>query len=94
MDDLFGTGKGKLILDSKWKLTAEFEMKDLGPMHYFLGLEVWQKPNKIILSQGKCVVEIFDEIRDDGLGIHDYPEEDGFIFGDTTFERIDATLYK
>ena len=33
-------------------------MKDLGLMHYFLGLEVWQKPNKIFLSQGKYAVDI------------------------------------
>ena len=42
VDDLFLTGKEKLITDCKKKLVAEFEMKDLGPMHYFLGLEVWQ----------------------------------------------------
>lgn len=40
VDDLFGTGEEKLILDSKRKLVAEFGMKDLDPMHYFLGLEV------------------------------------------------------
>ena len=40
VDDLFLTGEEKLILDSKRKLTAEFEMKDLNMMHYFLGLEV------------------------------------------------------
>jgi hypothetical protein len=33
-------------------------MKDLGLMHYFLGLEVWQRPNKICLSQGQYVVDI------------------------------------
>jgi hypothetical protein len=79
VDDLFGTGEGKLIVDSKRTLAAEFEMKDLGPMHYFLGLEVWQKPDEIILSQGKYAVEIFDEIRDNGLGIHDYADDNGFI---------------
>ena len=39
VDDLFLTGEEKLILDSKRKLAAEFEMKDLGMMHYFLGLK-------------------------------------------------------
>ena len=58
MDDLFLTGEDKLILDSKGKLAVEFEMKDLGTMHYFLGLEVWQKSSEIMLSQGKYVVEI------------------------------------
>jgi hypothetical protein len=33
-------------------------MKDLGMMHYFLGLEVWQRTNDIFLSQGKYTVEI------------------------------------
>ena len=42
VDDLFLTGEDKLITDCKKKLAAEFEMKDLGLMHYFLGLEVWQ----------------------------------------------------
>ena len=41
VDNLFLTGKEKLILDSKRKLATEFEMKDFGMMHYFLGLEVW-----------------------------------------------------
>ena len=41
VDDLFLTSDEELIADSKRKLTAEYEMKDLGPMHYFLGLEVW-----------------------------------------------------
>jgi hypothetical protein len=52
VDDLFLTGEEKLITDYKKKLTAEFEMKDLGLMHYFLGLEVWQSPEKIFLNQG------------------------------------------
>jgi hypothetical protein len=41
VDDLFLIGEEKFITDCKKKLLAEFEMKDLGLMHYFLGLEVW-----------------------------------------------------
>ena len=55
---LFLTGSEKLILKCKRELASEFEMKDLGLLHYFLGLEVWQKPGEIILSQGKYTVEI------------------------------------
>jgi hypothetical protein len=40
VDGLFLTGEEKLITDCKKKLAAEFEMKELGLMHYFLGLEV------------------------------------------------------
>ena len=33
-------------------------MKDLGMMHYFLGMEVWQSADGISLRQGKYAVEI------------------------------------
>jgi hypothetical protein len=42
VDDLFLIGEENLITECKKKLASEFEMKDLGLMHYFLGLEVWQ----------------------------------------------------
>ena len=41
VDDLFLTGNEKQIVECKKKLAEEFEMKYLGLMHYFLGLEVW-----------------------------------------------------
>jgi hypothetical protein len=58
VDDLFLTGSKKLIAKFTQALTAEFEMKDLGMMHYFLGLEVWQRTDDIFPSQGKYTVEI------------------------------------
>ena len=47
VDDLFLTGNEKQIVECKKKLTKEFKMKDLGLMHYFLGLKVWQSPEGI-----------------------------------------------
>ena len=47
VDDLFVTGMDGLITDTKRKLAVEFEMKDLGMMHYFLGMEVWQNADGI-----------------------------------------------
>jgi hypothetical protein len=41
VDDLFLNGEEKIITDCKKKIIVEFEMKYLGPMHYFLGLKVW-----------------------------------------------------
>jgi hypothetical protein len=41
VDALFLTGEENLITKCKKKISAEFEMKDLGLMHYFLGFEVW-----------------------------------------------------
>jgi hypothetical protein len=58
VDDLFLTGAARLIVLCKRELASEFEMKDLGLMHYFLGLEVWQRSSEIFLGQGKYTVEI------------------------------------
>ena len=41
VDDLFVIGGDGFIADTKRNLSFEFEMKDLGMMHYFLGIEVW-----------------------------------------------------
>jgi hypothetical protein len=57
VDDLFLTGEEQLIAQCKRELTSEFEMKYIGLMHYFLGLEVWQRTNEIFLSQGKYTVD-------------------------------------
>ena len=53
VDELFLTREEKLITECKKKLASGFEMKDHGLMHYFLGLEVWQSPERIFLNQGK-----------------------------------------
>ena len=58
VDDLFLTGAERLIGWCKQQLASELEMKDLGLMHYFLGLEVWQRGDEIFLSQGRYIVDI------------------------------------
>jgi hypothetical protein len=50
VDDLFLTGDENLTYGFKRELSSEFEIKDLGLMHYFMGLEVWQRPDEIFLS--------------------------------------------
>jgi hypothetical protein len=50
VDDLFLTGIESLVIECKYVLASEFEMKDLGMMHCFLGLEMWQRTNEIFLS--------------------------------------------
>ena len=58
VDDLFVKGMDGLITDTKRKLASKFKMKDMGMMHYFLGMEVWQNTDGIFLGQGKYAVEI------------------------------------
>lgn len=38
-------------------------MKDLGLVHYFLGLEVWQKENYIFLNQRKYTIGILTKFE-------------------------------
>ena len=58
VDGLFLIGNEKQIANCKKKLAEEFEMKYLGLMHYFIGVEVWHRLEGIFLNQGKYAVEI------------------------------------
>jgi hypothetical protein len=61
VDDLFLTGEESLIIQCKKELASEFDMKDLGLMHYYLGLEVWQKRGEVFLGQGKYAIKILQK---------------------------------
>jgi len=63
VDDLFITGVEHLITECKRGLTSEFEMSDIGLMHYFLGMEVWTKVGHIFMGQGKYVVDILSRFQ-------------------------------
>jgi hypothetical protein len=58
VDDLFLTRDEGIISWCKRELTSKFKMKDLGLMHYFLGLEVWQRQGEIFLAQGKYTMDV------------------------------------
>jgi len=58
VDDLFITGAERLISGCKEDLAMEFKMKDIGLMHYFLGLEVWKEEGHIFLGQGQYDVGV------------------------------------
>jgi hypothetical protein len=42
------------------RLCAEFALKDLGPMHYFLGIEVVRRADGFFLHQRKYARELLD----------------------------------
>jgi hypothetical protein len=95
VDDLFLTGNEKLITDCKKKFAIEFEMKDLGQMHYFLGLEVWKNLGEIFLSQGKYVVEILKRFgMMDCKSMTTPMTTNPNLLCDTSLEIVDATLYR
>jgi hypothetical protein len=51
VDDLFITGEESLIIQCKKDLASEFDMKDLGLMHYYLGLEYGRSVVKYSLDK-------------------------------------------
>lgn len=48
------------MIECKRELSFELKMKELGLMHYFIGLEVWKSPSEIFLSQEKYVVKLLE----------------------------------
>ena len=51
VDELRLTGDEKVITSCKEDLAKEFEMKDMGLLHYFLGLEIWQRDGELFVSR-------------------------------------------
>lgn len=64
VDDLIFTGSSSTMFDDfKQSMMNEFEMSDLGLMHYFLGYEVAQNSAGIFSSQKKYVREILERFQ-------------------------------
>jgi hypothetical protein len=94
VDDLILTGDELLILSCKKDLATEFEMKDLGLLHYFLGLEIWQRSGGLFVSQGKYAREILEKFNMHGCKPVDTPLPGGWRKEDATSgEEVDATVY-
>jgi hypothetical protein len=95
VDDLILTYEENLITDCKKNLSFEIEMKDLGLMNYFLGLEVWQNPKEIFLNPGKQVVEIMKSFDMMDCKSMSTPMETNLnLLVNTSLEIIDVTLYR
>jgi hypothetical protein len=62
VDDIVITGNDfEEISDLKHHLAKEFEVKDLGALRYFLGIEVSQGSKGIFLSQRKYTLDLLKE---------------------------------
>ncbi|KAI3664859.1 hypothetical protein L6452_43468 [Arctium lappa] len=62
VDDMIITGSDSTgITNLKTSLSSCFEMKDLGSLHYFLGLEVLSDPSGIYLCQAKYTSDLLSK---------------------------------
>ena len=92
VDDLFVTSGDGLITNTKRKLVAEFEMKDMGMVHYFLGMEVWHNVEGISLGQGKYTVDILKRFGMMDCKAMTTPMESNLkLLSDASSESIDYT---
>ncbi|XP_069155797.1 uncharacterized mitochondrial protein AtMg00810-like [Solanum lycopersicum] len=64
VDDLLITGDDKaFIQEAKYLLHATFKINDLGPLKYFLGMEICRHQKGILLCQWKYALGLIDEVR-------------------------------
>nr|CAN63536.1 hypothetical protein VITISV_002860 [Vitis vinifera] len=96
VDDLIYTGNNTAMFESfKKSMMAEFEMSDLGMMHYFLGIEMMQYSTGILISQKKYVGEILDRFQMKDCNPVNTPSEFGMKLNkDNGGKKVDDTLYK
>jgi len=61
VDDMTITGGDLTVITSlKWHFQFEFDMKDLGFLCYFLGIEIAYSSHNFLLSQQKYIVDLLD----------------------------------
>eukprot|EP00253_Pinus_taeda_P017698 PITA_17698 len=95
VDDLIFTRVDSLIRDYKADLEREFEMKGIGLMCYFLGLEVWQGDGDIFLGQGKYTTEVLKRFHmQDCRPMTTHLVTNWRKTDYHRVERVEATLYK
>ncbi|KAM1246265.1 hypothetical protein ACFX2J_042353 [Malus domestica] len=63
VDDIILTGSSSILIDDVIvELTKEFEMKDLGQLNYFLGLQVTYHSGGLFVSQSKYIKDLLNKV--------------------------------
>ena len=60
VDDIILTGDD--VAKMKKNLSTEFEIKNLGPLRYFLGMEIARSKKGTVVSQRKYILDLLEEI--------------------------------
>eukprot|EP00253_Pinus_taeda_P014923 PITA_14923 len=96
VDDLIITGSSAhLIHGIKQDFCRTFDMTDLGLLHYYLGIEVWQTENHIFLSQSKYAKNLVDRFRMQDCKLAMTPMELGLkLSAQSSSLPVDETLFR
>ncbi|KAJ3676869.1 hypothetical protein LUZ60_002593 [Juncus effusus] len=67
VDDIIVTGNKSVSVEQLIiNLNAQFSLKDLGSLHYFLGIEAQQVPDGVLLSQPQYILNLLKKTKMDG----------------------------
>eukprot|EP00253_Pinus_taeda_P013087 PITA_13087 len=96
VDDLIIIGNAcKLIEEIKNQLSHVFEMKDLGELHYCLGLEVWREFGKTLITQSKYTREILKRFNMTKCKATSTPlEQNVKLCSDDGTKEVNGTMYR
>lgn len=89
VDDILVTGNSvALIFEVKQFLHSQFKIKDLGPMKYFLGLEIARSSTGIFLNQRKYALDILQDTGLNGVKPSAVPIEQNHNLTDNKSELL------
>lgn len=96
VDDLIVIGScNKMISEFKKQMRAEFKMSDLGPLSFYLGIEVHQKKGSITLSQGAYAAKIVEKAGLIGCNLCATPMEPRLKLSQkSSAPLVDGTTYR
>ena len=95
VDDMIIIGnENNLIKEINHQMSQVFEMKDLGDLHYCLGLEVWKESGQTFLTQGKYARALLERFRMEQCKTAATPLQQNLkLSSDDGKKQVDATLY-
>ncbi|KAK2446248.1 putative mitochondrial protein [Trifolium repens] len=96
VDDLIFTGNNPTMFEEfKKEMTKEFEMTDIGLMSYYLGIEVKQEDQGILITQEGYAKEVLKKFKMDDANPVSTPMECGIkLSKHDEGERVDPSLFK
>jgi Reverse transcriptase (RNA-dependent DNA polymerase) len=90
VDDIILTGNNVILIQNIIRLLDQsFTIKDLGELHFFLGIEVHRQDNGLLLTQSKYIHSILEKANMQGAKPNSTPMATGKVlskFGGATFD--------
>ncbi|KAI3523163.1 hypothetical protein L1887_01220 [Cichorium endivia] len=96
VDDVIIVGNDiQKIKETKSFLNEKFSIKDLGPLKYFLGIEVTRTRDGMVLNQRKYILDILEDSGMMGCRPSAFPMEQNTKLGKNDEDvRVDANKYR